>query len=151
MITSLRHWDILGKMNWSLFTIFQNDHQQLQQSLRQTFNICVLLCFKCVRTLEEGFLSHWASQWGWQAAVPLSDFGWTWPSEAQLHFRLLETKPLIASSVWSQLSPNLRPVPLLIISDWASLPTLLRTSRPTETPPHVRPLMIQDRKFHTWF
>lgn len=59
-----------------------------------------------------------------------SDLGWSGPSEAQHYLPLMDTKPLAANSVWSQLSPNLRPAPPLIIADEASLLTLPESIQP---------------------
>ncbi len=63
--------------------------------------------------------------------VSSSDLGWTRPSQAQLYFLLMETKPLIGSSVWSQFNPNLRSVPPFIIPDQTSLPTLPESNQPS--------------------
>lgn len=99
--------------------------------------ICVFLCVKCKLTSDIGghrvcifLIRHWTQQ----SLGPLRGSGFLLRSlvnPAQLHFLLMETKPQIANSVWSQLSPNLRPVPPLIMSNQTSLPTLPESIHPS--------------------
>lgn len=124
-------------MKWSLCkypvirsSIVQNDHLPPAAAEPQAFDICALIGLSLKWLLEKWAhrcalqgvtLSHWASQWEWQTDGFLLR---SWVI-------LMETKPLIANSVWSQLSLNLRPAPPLIIADQASHPALPESIQPS--------------------